>query len=326
MLEGYVALYLLTEELFHEERVQKALVFLFFFSMQYVFYTFFVYGNVISYALGMSAAYAFLRYRHQGKPPYLCAAIVLVILSIFVKNNSAIILAAMIIYLFLEVVHQKKWVSLLAILVLLGGFRISTEGIIDFWEARSGTTYDNRLPKICWIVYGFNYDERHPGGYTNELEVYHYENDFVAEFTATHAREMLDMEFTAFKERPHIFFRFLGQKFLVSWANPEFEAFGQYAELDLPPFNDDLVNGKGNDVINMVWDGASSLVALAALYLFLWKRKELSLNELFPAVIILGGFFFHAFWETKAIYLYHYYLFLLPYAAKGLSSLRKERA
>ena len=35
-------------------------------------------------------------------------------------------------------------------------------------------------------------------------------------------------------------------------------------------------------------------------------------------MIFLGGFVFHAFWETKAIYVLQYYYLLLPFAAYGI--------
>ena len=43
------------------------------------------------------------------------------------------------------------------------------------------------------------------------------------------------------------------------------------------------------------------------------------------AVIVIGGFLFHAFWEVKSIYLYQYFMYLLPYAAYGLVSLNDEK-
>ena len=38
-------------------------------------------------------------------------------------------------------------------------------------------------------------------------------------------------------------------------------------------------------------------------------------------IIVIGGFLFHTLWEVKAIYLYQYFMYLLPYAAAGLVSL-----
>ena len=38
-------------------------------------------------------------------------------------------------------------------------------------------------------------------------------------------------------------------------------------------------------------------------------------------IIVIGGFLFHTLWEVKAIYLYQYFMYLLPYAACGLVSL-----
>ena len=46
-------------------------------------------------------------------------------------------------------------------------------------------------------------------------------------------------------------------------------------------------------------------------------RKKCTLEQLFFALIILGGFFFHVMWEAKTRYVMVYALLLIPYAALG---------
>ena len=49
--------------------------------------------------------------------------------------------------------------------------------------------------------------------------------------------------------------------------------------------------------------------------------KQGKIEHILLPMIFLGGFVFHTFWETKAIYVLQYYYLLLPYAAFGIFQL-----
>ena len=124
-----------------------------------------------------------------------------------------------------------------------------------------------------------------------------------------------------FKEKPNVALRFYSQKFLSSWANPQYETFDQFRELNNSDFVKNVVGGKINDVLNIFWDGVSSVIALGLLVFVIIKRNCLNLYSMIGMIIVIGGFLFHTLWEVKAIYLYQYFMYLLPYAACGLVSL-----
>lgn len=315
---GYISLYKITDIMFNDERINTLMICLMFMSMQFVFYAFFIYGNAISYSTGMVSIYYFLRYLKEDKLPLLIISMIAIVVSSAIKNNSLIIMFAEVIYLFLKLIDKKKLVLVFITIATIICFWFASSGIIKFWEIRSGNDYSNKLPRICWIAYGLNYDERHPGGYMNEFELYHHENGFVPEFTIKRAEEFIDGVLKAFSDRPFLVPRFYFQKFLVSFANPEYETFAQYRMLPQSEFNKSVISGKVNDCLNEFWDAVSTLVSIGSVVYIMKYYKKVTLFELLCGVIVFGGFLFHTFWETKAIYLYQYYLFLLPYAACGL--------
>ena len=326
VLIGYYSLYKIGYELFNNEDINTITIFLMFLSMQFVFYAFFVYGNVVSYASALFSVYFFIKYFKENKLSYLIISGISIIISVAIKNNSMIVLVAEIIYIIIHIIDKKKWkLSILVILVIIGQF-ICTTGVTKFWELRSGNDYSNKLPRLCWIAYGINYDPRHPGGYMNEFEVYHHENGFVAEYTEQRAKEFIDGVLKNFKEKPYLIPRFYAQKFLVSFANPGYETFAQYRELPQTEFNESVISGDINDVLNEIWDATSTIVSIGLLVYMIKHFKKITLLELIGGVIVFGGFLFHLFWETKAIYLYQYYMYLLPYAACGLYLLMKKNS
>lgn len=90
--------------------------------------------------------------------------------------NSLIILIAEIIYLILDFIDNKKLLVVLFLVLSLSGIFVGTKGVQHYWENKAGVNYDElKLPTICWLAYGMNYDPRNPGHYTNQFEVFHVE-------------------------------------------------------------------------------------------------------------------------------------------------------
>ena len=322
VLIGYFALYKITNNIFNNRLINCVLVLLMFGSMQFVFYSFFVYGNCLSYTMALLSVMFLLDYFKNTKIFNLFFSSLFIICSISIKENSLIILIAEAILLILYVINTKKIVVLFVLLLTLLGTYGGTSGLQKFWGNRADIDYgDTKLPTICWFAYGLNYDQRRPGGYFNEFEVYHVENGYMPEFTEKRAQTFIDGVLENFKEKPNVALRFYSQKFLSSWANPQYETFDQFRELNNSDFVKNVVGGKINDVLNIFWDGVSSVIALGLLVFVIIKRNCLNLYSMIGMIIVIGGFLFHTLWEVKAIYLYQYFMYLLPYAACGLVSL-----
>lgn len=326
VLIGYYALYRITKNIFNNRTVVCTLILLMFGSMQFVFYSFFVYGNCLSYTMALLSVMFLLDYFKSNKKVNLILSSLFIICSISIKANSLIILIAEAILLILHVINTKKLIVIFVLLLTLLGVYGGTKGLQKFWGNRINIDYnETKLPTICWLAYGLNYDQKRPGGYFNEFEVYHVENGYMPEFTEKRAQTFIDGVLDNFKEKPNVALRFYSQKFLSSWANPQYEAFDQFRELNNNDFVKNVVGGKINNVLNVFWDGISSVVAIGLFVFVIKKRNCLNLYSTIGMIIVIGGFLFHTLWEVKAIYLYQYFMYLLPYAACGLVSLLDKK-
>lgn len=322
VLLGYFALYRITKNIFNNRIVTCTLIILMFGSMQFVFFSFFVYGNCLSYTMALLSVMFLLDYFKSNKITHLVLSSLFIICSISIKANSLIIFIAEAIMLILYVINTKKLIVILVLLFTLLGVYGGTTGLQKFWGNRANIDYNNtKLPTICWFAYGLNYDQRRPGGYFDEFEIYHTENGYMSEFTEKRVRTFIDGVLDNFKENPKLVLRFYGQKYLSSWANPQYETFDQYRELNNSNFVKNVVGGKINDILNVFWDGISSVIAIGILVFMIKQGRTLNLYSMIGMVIVIGGFLFHTLWEVKAVYLYQYYMYLLPYAAAGLASL-----
>lgn len=62
-------------------------------------------------------------------------------------------------------------------------------------------------------------------------------------------------------------------------------------------------------------DSIQALIYISSFILIIKLRKNLSMKQLLPAIIMMGGLLFHAFWEAKSLYVLPYFMLLIPYAA-----------
>ena len=323
VLLGYFSLYGITKLIFKNNRMTNCiLIFLMFGSMQYVFYSFMVYGNCLSYSLGLLSVYCLLLFFDENKLIYIIISIISIIISISIKENSLIILIAESIFIILYILKNKKIILVFSIIFMLVGSYIGTSGLQKFWGDKVGINYSEvKLPTICWLAYGLNYDQRNPGGYTSEFEVFHVENGYMPQYTKLQAETFINGVFNTFKENPLLIFRFYVQKFLISWADPQYDCLDGYRELNNSEFVNDVIGGNISDILFNTWNGIANIIAIGLFVLIIKKYKDIDIFGLLPAVVVIGGFLFHAFWEVKSIYLYQYFMYLLPYGAYGLTLL-----
>lgn len=327
VLIGYYALYQISKLIFNNNRtINCTLIYLLFGSMQFVFYSYFVYSNCLSYSLSIVSIWFLLRYFKNNRIKDILVTIISIVFSITIKENSLIVLITEIIYLILYIIKTKKVKSAIIIVVcMMLGTYLGTSGLQRYAGNLVNLDYkDTKMPTIVWVACGINSNPDSPGYYFNELENYHISHDQVADYTSIEAKRFIDNTLESFKDNPLSGINFYIRKFIAAWCNPTYEAFGQYASANRNNLVESITYGVGNKILTDFWDGIGTLVSLGLAIYLIKDFKNAQLLELIGAVIIIGGFLFHFIWEIKSIYLYQYFLFVLLYGAKGLVSLLKK--
>ena len=320
VLLGYLALYGITNLIFKDQKTNYILIYLMFLNMQYVFDSFIMYGNCPSYSLALISIYYLLKYFENDNLKHLVFTIVTIVCSITIKNNSLIILIAEIIYLFIHFLNNKKISIILSIFLMLLGTYLGTSGLQKYWGNKVDINYnDTKLPTICWLAYGLNYNQDRPGSYTSQFENYHAQNGYVKEYTQNEAKTFIDGILNDFKNKPSLIFRFYSQKFLASFTSPTYDCSDYYKELDNNALVKEVTSGNLYIMFTNIFDSGSSIIAIGLVLLILKEYKKIELKQTILMCIVFGGFLFHAFWEVKAIYLYQYFMYLLPLGAYGIS-------
>ena len=313
----YVFLYKITNLLFNNHIVNMNLLLIYLGFNQLVFSSMFVYGNVISYSLSIISVYYLLKYFKTDKIVYSCIAIITIMLSIFIRKNSLIILIAEVIFIILYIIKSKKLLNIILIPVIGGLLFLTTTGVEKYYGSLVNYDYSKTaMPTITWIAYGLNYDEKTPGRWFDEYDRIHVANNFETDLIKVEAKQFISKTLDEFAKNPALALDFFAKKFSSSWSDPRYDSFTR-SHNSLNPL---LETDAFQDSFTCYWDSWLTIISIA-LIILLTTRFKFKLEYMLPALCVIGGFLFHFFWEVKALYCYQYVLFLLPYAALGLSKI-----
>lgn len=76
--------------------------------------------------------------------------------------------------------------------------------------------------------------------------------------------------------------------------------------------------GTANEIYWQLCNAVQTLVYGGALLFAVFRFRRVKFQGLFFAVIFIGGFLFHLFWEAKGQYTVSYFTLLIPYAVLGM--------
>lgn len=284
----------------------------------------FVYGNIPSFALAVLALWLQLQWQLCHKRwTYLAASGIVMGLSILLKSFSVIFFIAQSILLVLHFLRSFRWQVFIWMLCAVLCWQGGALGIHAWAEHQYGAPLNDGAPLQASITMGLQENPegwRAPGWY-NGYHYYLYEDmGYDRQRTLERSHEDLNNRLTEFKEDPAKMAYFFYKKTCSQWADPSAQSLWISAK-GTPdkhgPLAQFLLWGKGYPAIFGWMNVYQSLLWLSGTaYLFV-KRKQLTLEQLLPGLIVLGGFLFQLFWEGKSQYLLPYYMMALPYAALG---------
>ncbi len=308
------------------EMVFAALL-LFFPMWSYVTYC---YGTVPGLAVGVFAVCLELKYEETEKLSYLFGSALLLFLAVMYKSNYAIFAVAVAIMLLLHAVREKKWKSAVGIFLIFSAVFLEGQLIPAIMGRITGADTGNGIPMIAWVAMGLKESNIAPGWY-NRFTVLTYEENFYHTKLVTQASlNSIKETFRLFLSDKGYMLRFFGRKMASLWNSPEFECFTtitkRNVEGTLPYWLKDILYNGGmvNTILFLLLDIYQSILYFGTVLYLILKRKELELQKAVCAIIFLGGFLFHLFWEGKCQYTVLYYIMLFPYAMAGYEILGRK--
>lgn len=298
------------------------------------FYVTYLYGILPGMALSLGAVYFAGRYLSTGRYRYIAAASLCMGLATVIKMNCLIYLIAIACFLVWDGIERffspeksqrrKGMVSLLFIACMGLSVVLCTQLGNRLVEGITGQELGEGEVMLSWVVMGMQEAPLGPGGYNGYIgdvfTEYHYDTEKITEVS----KEDLKKIVTRMSENPlDEGLPFLARKTAFQWNDPTFICLdrtrGRKADAKIPLWLQSLIEGKGGVWLSVVLNYMQTLILLGVLLFLVFRWKRGGLYELIGAVIFLGGWLFHMFWESSASYTIPYFACLIPYAVCGMA-------
>jgi hypothetical protein len=299
------------------EQARKVFLVLVFLVFPILFYTSFVYGELFSTALVFSGLWALLSCLDHFSWGKGAAAAIVLGYAIQIRQNTLIVLLAVMICLLIRAVSRRsRQLLLLTGTVLLAA--VMMQGATNVIYARHIPSDSKAMPSILYVAMGITDNDLGPG-WNNGYNWDTFSNAGNDPAIASWAAKVLIKERLAyFKSAPGAALIFFYTKFGTQWNDPMFQSLAVSNNYWSPPEDMDYEVLFGAQR-TYVYDFSNYLQSFIYFCMLLYvlrilKRKESIENCMIP-LSILGGALFSLLWEAKSRYVFPWYVMMLPCAA-----------
>ena len=323
----YVGMVMITVRLFSRKSVTNLTAILLTVCFQPMFMTTFTYGIILGLAFSVWSVYHVIRFMQEGKIKYAVFAVLLMAVSVLLKYNNMILMAAVCIALILHVIDKKKLLALAVVAAMI----ICSVGlqklVIYSYSARSGAELNTQVSQTLYAYMGISDSGMAPGWYNGKametLRDSQMDVDKANEIASQGIKDRL-----TYLTTHHELTEFYWKKMLSQLNEPSYESVWlsevrkhNYPEGEpLPALAESIYNGGMEKVLDFWFNYYTMMIYIGftAGMIFLMYRKKLNTQSLILPVAILGGVLYHMIFEGKSQYLLPYFVLMIPFAAYGL--------
>lgn len=322
---GYQVVKILSENI----RVQCCYLMLAVCCVPMYVYTAFVYGEIISSALLMLAAWILLICLKRFSWRMAIAFGIIVGLSVQFRKNALIMAAGFLIVIvgktFAKDRIKKMHMLALACILILG--MVLTNGLVKDGIYKGKIPGDSKpMPALLHVAMGCNRDGQNPGWYNGyNWNTYH---DFACDGQAAGQEAIRTIrKFLDDCASDHAFaVDFFVRKIAAQWEAPMYQclAMNNCFAGEQSRFAQQVYFGSLRIWIERFMNIYQLIIYGGIFVLLIQKWKDFERIEYFVLLIgVFGGFLFSLIWEAKTRYIFPYLLFMMPYAAMGLEGILK---
>ncbi len=296
-----------------------------FFPLQ--IYCTFVYGTIPGLALSAVSFYHALLFYKNPKKRNCFISVIAICLAMLFKQNYLIFFIALFLHSVIAAIRYKKRILFILPVVMIIVYPLQSRLPSAITSTMTGITPSSGASSYSWIAMGLQESDLAEGWYNgynvNTFKDCNYDSSLQSEI----ALEEIKNRISHFAHNPYYTVNFFTRKLASEWNDPTFESYWIMRTADEDQFPSWL---KSFTSFNAYFNGIAFLSHLqflilcgALLFMVIYERAGDG-NSLLLAITILGGFFFHIFWEGKSQYTLPYFILLLPLAILGYSGLIKK--
>ena len=290
-----------------------------------LFYTSFLYGNLIGLCLGLWAMFFTLRYIDDHRWPDLLWAALLIVAASAVKNNYLIFLVAIVLHTLAEALRKKQVRNALLALVIVAVYALQSFGTTAALESRTGGDLGHGVSTLAFVAMGLQVNPVKCDGWYNEFNKESYLESGYDPAKQSELAKASISDSVDYLKSPSNAVRFFLRKNASQWADPLFQSLWtsqvRQTRNERPGWMEAVLGKKGSTALGQFLDVLQFWAyAGVLLWLLFGRRDKRFFESLLLQIAVLGGFVFHCFWEAKGQYTLSYFVLLLPLAVLGFEA------
>uniref|UniRef100_UPI003F68C443 hypothetical protein n=1 Tax=Streptococcus pluranimalium TaxID=82348 RepID=UPI003F68C443 len=327
-------IWLISKEIYQNIIVEKISILLTFLFLPQLFYIFFIYGTVIGMFFGIAGLYCLIKYFKNTSSFRAVGAIILLSLSYFVRNNYIILLIS--IFFFTLLFYRKcvnKQILCVLVLIIICAKSLSAANLF-YYESFANEKLSGE-PKIAWIAMGTDLSENqknNPGWYNRYVERVYLESKGNPELIKRKSKEQIGKNINYIYKNPLSAGKNFFRKIITSWNDGSLQSIWSGRTYKIFNQNNSgyisqkiFSNGKVYLFIHNYNNVVLFIIYLGFLFgTIVSNKKEIYIFGNIFIFYLVGGFFFHLFWEAKSQYIFPYIVFSIPVSSVGLYYFYKQ--
>ena len=164
----YLGLVMITKKLFDRKSVTNITAIAFAICFQPMFMTTFTYGLLLGLSFSVWSVYFVIRYMQENKIKFAVFAVLLMAVSVLLKYNNMIVMAAVCIALLLHVIGKKRFLALAVIAAMILCSVGLQKLVIYSYSARSGVELNTQVSQKMYAYMGMSESGMAPGWYNGK--------------------------------------------------------------------------------------------------------------------------------------------------------------
>lgn len=283
-------------------------------------YVLYIYGDLGGPALGIAAFWFFYQCLDKLSAKNIICFAIFTIASISIRKNMLIFIIAMVVVLVIRLIKrvQKQDLILLLIVMLTTVFSLK---YVEYLYLPEKVDTEHAVPAIANIAMGLNDDQGYAGWYNYYELVVMGANDWEPDAASEEAKAVIrGVYLPLYIHDPAYAADFFFRKISSQWQVPLYQSIVSNILL-YGPQNDFVMSvyfGTWNDIFQWFMKIYQVAMYFFIAYLLFKKRKEDIRPEKYAMLIAaFGGFLLSTVWESKARYIFPYFIIMIPFYALG---------
>lgn len=339
---GLISGYFLMRNWFNDERIITCWSLLLCFCWPWFFYVNFAYGEIPSISLMLFTTWMLTCHFETPQKKTLALALISTALGMLLRKNLSIFVVAIVLVLFVMWLKNRDKHYIITIISLLLVTIFVNTVPQKIYEYRANSTMGDGVSAYGYIAMGLQETDGISPGWNNG---YHsatlIESGYNTELANALNKQSIYDSLAYMIQHPTYACDFFYRKLVPEWCDQNFSCL--YSTSQIYYNRTDaawkIYNGSWTKPILQIMNIYQSIL-YSGLLLFCiqaalrWikcvKSKEnvsyswKSLWQLIFLITIIGGFIFYAFWEGGSRYTLPYMVCMLPYAAVGITNIKKK--